>query len=186
MLAENLPMVAGVAVILLIGWLYLSSKNKAPKSLVIPQFLFTVAGNVHRLEAEAVAGFMTTEHHGGQLEDPKCVVIHRYGRLMVKPKTDADPNSIRRRKFAYVTRQGDSSVLNLKHLFDPEVPMRSDHARGDLKPRKDLATRMAIAKGVKSGGNRQILEKRLAVMGLISVSLGGIAWIAVTIAATAL
>lgn len=183
MWAENLPFIAGAGVLFLVIWLFLQSKKKPPKSLVIPQFLFTVTGKVHRLEAEAVAGFMTTEYHGGQFEDPDAVVIHRRGRLWAKPRDGRDPNVMRRRSTAYVTRQGDSSVLNLRHLFDEKVPLRSNHKRADLRPRRNLATRQAMQAGIKSGSNRDLLTRRMMVIGLISVLTGGIAWLTVTIIA---
>lgn len=184
-LADNLPVIIGLIVVGLLVWLFLNARKKPPRSVVIPQFLFTVADGVYSLEAEAVAGLMTTEHHGGQFEDPDAVAIYRTGRSWFTPKPGVDRQNFRRRRSCYVTRQQDSSVLNLKGLFDPEVKLRRSHTKDDLKPRKSLAKSLAIVAGTKQSGNADTMMSRLSIMAGLAV-VGGIApWVAIAIAAVA-
>ena len=91
------PVLIVGALVLVIGWLFIKSRTKAPTALVHPQFLFTKIGGVHQLKAEAVAGVMLTEHHGGQVEDSEAVVIHRSGRLFGPLRKDRDPGVMRKR-----------------------------------------------------------------------------------------
>jgi hypothetical protein len=180
---DNLPFLAGAGVVALLIWLFLKSKNKAPSQLSIPQFFFTKTGEFHIIMAEAVAGVMFTQHHGGQVENPAAVVMHRRGRLWFKPKEGADPNTYRRRTACYVTRQGDPSVLQLRHLFNASVPMSEVHTIADLEPVENLASEQAMAVAVQHNGSSDVIMRRMAILAGISVSLGGIAWIAVTLLA---
>ena len=180
----QLPMMIAGGAVALIVWLWIKSRGGGgADQLVHTQFLFTKIGGVHLLKAEAVAGVMLTEHHGGQVEDSEAVVIHRHGRLFGPLRAGRDPGTMRRRQFAYVARQNDSSVLNLKALFDPKVPMFTKWSKEDVRPIRNLAARFAMAQAVNKPSGRDQLVSRLSLTGLVVAILGGAAWIAVTVGA---
>ena len=181
--ADMFPYAAGAGVLALAIWLFMRSRGRELKKIVIPQYMHTRTGGAHELEGEAITGVMLTESHGGQRQDPAAVVTHRWGRLWADPG-DRDPGSMRKRRACYVTREGDSSVLNLRSLWDDTVPLRDPMTRDDLKPVKNLAGRNAMANAVMKPSSADDMVRRLFALGFISVFFGGASWLAITIFAS--
>lgn len=180
--SDYLPVMIAVGAVGLVVWLYLQSRPTVVKQLFRRQFMHTTIGEVHRLKAESVAGVMITDHLGGQKEDPDSVVIHRFGRIWLKPRNDEHMRTLQGRQLAYVTRQLDSSALNLRALFDSDIPLSGTLTRDDLKPHRNLASRKAMADAVLKRTPADSLVRSLSIMALISVLIGGIPWLALTAA----
>ena len=180
---NQLPFFAAGGVAALIAWLWLRSRGKPGKLKKIPQYMFSARGTVKTVHAESIAGVMMTENDGGQFENPAAVCVHRKGRLWFK--TVRDPGVFRQRRLVYATRQGDSSVLDFRALFDPAIPLTVKHDnKKDLRPRKNLAARKAMSDAVLKPGSRDLLTRRLSLAAIATVVLGALAWIVVTVMAS--
>lgn len=179
--SDYLMYVGAGAVVALIGWLFLNSRGRRDNEKRIPQFYFTRMGSFRLMEALSVAGVMLPEI-GGQKEDPACVVLYRSGRLWGTPK-GRDPGTMRQRRAVYVARQDDAAVLNLSGLFDGS-PVYGRVTESEIKARKSLAARQAMAEAVRKPGTRDLLTRRLSLAAIFSVGIGAISWLALTLAVT--